>query len=121
LGQIRLTKRGGGYEYRNDGTVSVKDVTALRVARRGTTFTILARLSGAAQDRVLRVAELSDVTIPIVRVMLHTGGAGRKSEILLKRFEIHAQNYQPAASAPGQPVPPTRQKGFFDSLLDAIK
>ncbi len=99
-GQIRRAKRGGGYNYENDAAVSMKDVTTLRVARRGRTFTIIARQRGAEQESILSVHELSDVPIPIVRLMLHTGGAGRESEILAKRFEVHAENYDPAGQIP---------------------
>ena len=123
LAQIREVKRGGGYNYRNKGAFSAKSVTGLRIARRGTTYTILARSADSEHERILDVADLSAAAIAKVRVMLHTGGAGRESEILVKRLDIRAERYEPPTATPPLPVPPkpvqppARKKGFFESLF----
>ncbi|APZ92953.1 DUF1583 domain-containing protein [Fuerstiella marisgermanici] len=119
--QFRYAKPDGRLDYRNAGSVSAKAVTSLRVARRGRKFTVLTKLAGAEHERILDVADLSDVAIPSVRIMLHTGGADRESEILVKRLDIHAEHYEPPPATPTLPPkpvePPARKKGFFESLF----
>lgn len=118
MSQIRQAKRGGGYNYRNEGAITMKNVNSLRIARRGKRFTILARSADDAQDRILNVTELSDAVISLARLMLHTGGAGRDSEVLVTRLEVHADAYQPV---PTMPAPVLREPGFLDSLLDVFE
>ena len=51
-------------------------------------------------------------------MLLHTGGANRNSEILLKKLEIHASEYSPDVN---RMVVPPRQKGVVESLFDLFK
>jgi len=74
----------------------------------------------AASDaqRIIAQPELSDMPISRARLLLHTGGANRQSEILLKKLEIHAIKYSPDTRAP---IVLPRGKGAVESFFDLFK
>jgi len=51
------------------------------------------------------------------RLLLHTGGVNRQSEILLKTLEIYAAEYSPDTRIP---VVPQRDKSPVDSFFDSF-
>ncbi len=118
--KMKTTLADGSEDYRNLAQLSTNSVSSLRIARRGESITILIRQPDSVQDRIIAEVELNDTPISRARVLLHTGGANRESELLLKKFEVAAEKYQTGqVIAPPNPKPAA--KGFFESLLEAIK
>ena len=98
--QLRQTSEKNELTYRDIGSFSTRSVSALRMARRGKQWTALARLADSGEERIIAESEVSDMPISRARLLLHTGGANRTSEILLKKFEIHATEYAPDSKTP---------------------
>ncbi|HQZ67778.1 MAG TPA: hypothetical protein PLY87_21960 [Planctomycetaceae bacterium] len=88
------------------------------MTRRGDQWTTIARNADCNAERIIAQAELSDMPILRARLLLHTGGANRQSEILQKKLEIHAAEYSPDARAP---VVPQRTKSAGESFFDLFK
>jgi hypothetical protein len=82
----------GSQEYTRNGDQVVKNVSSLRIARRGRTYTMLARQEGAERDDVIRQAEHFDGPVNL-QCLLHTGATGKKSRAVLKSIEVHAEVY----------------------------
>lgn len=101
--QIKSVGAAGNAEYRRPRIAPVGPVEGLRIARRGKRLLLLFREKGVERDTILAEAELHDLPIPetFVRIMLHSGGAGVQSDVLLKRFRIQAEKVvvNPAAAA----------------------
>jgi Protein of unknown function (DUF1583) len=95
--QVKVTDAGGKSEYRGLRVDPVDQVERMRMARRGKRLVLLYRVKGADHDQVLAETEVSDLSLPsaCIRVMLHTGGAGAESEVLLKHFHAHAEKISP--------------------------
>jgi hypothetical protein len=108
---LRQADTNGQFSYKAVGTVRAKSVSSLRIARRGKRWTTMARIADSGRERVIAESDLNDEPVSIARLLLHTGGANRTSEILLKKFEIHAEEYAPV---------PVRQSPL-ESLLDLFK
>lgn len=108
---LRQADKSGEFSYKAVGTIRAKSVASLRIARRGKRWTTMARMADSGRERVIAESDLNDGPVPIARLLLHTGGANRTSEILLKKFEIHAEEYAPV------PV----QQSPLESLLDLFK
>ena len=88
------------------------------MTRRGNRWTALARVEGSGEDRIIGEADVTDMPISRARLLLHTGGKNRTSEILLEKFEIRAATFAPAGNSSGAPSP---KKGTVESLLDLFK
>ena len=75
------------------------EIDRLRFARRGKQLTFIYRKTGSDQDRILAQVDIDDGPIPMgnVRLQLHTGGAERTSEVLLKHLRIRAEKIDPVA------------------------
>jgi len=116
--QLRLTSVEGKQDYRDVGKFSMKSVSALRMTRRGNQWTTVARNADSGTERIIAQAELSDMPISRARLLLHTGGANRQSEILLKKLKIHAAEYSPDTQVP---VVPQRGKTAVESFFDLFK
>ncbi|MDA1231827.1 MAG: DUF1583 domain-containing protein [Planctomycetota bacterium] len=118
LAQMRQTATNGDPTYRRIETIQVASVSALRTARRGTKWTMLARMKDADQERIVAEIEASDQPIREARLLLHTGGANRRSEILLKQIHIHAQEYAPLRPFPAVPQ---KKQNLIESLLELFR
>jgi|GEM_PF-2005251 len=92
-------------------------VSALRMTRRGNQWTTIARNADSGAERINAQAELSDMPISRARLLLHTGGVNRQSEILLKTLEIYAAEYSPDTRTP---VVPQREKSAVESFFDSF-
>jgi len=73
------------------------------MTHRGNQWTTNACNADSGTERIIAQAELSDMPISRARLLLHTGGANRQSEILLKKLENHAAEYSPDTRAPVVP------------------
>lgn len=104
--QLRQTAKNGEFNYQPVGYFGAKSVSALRMARRGNRWTTIARMADSGIERIIAENDLSDSPVPCARLLLHTGGANRTSEILLKKLEIHAVEYTSVLKAP--PAAPQR-------------
>jgi hypothetical protein len=82
----------GSQDYTRSGDQEVKNVSSLRIARRGKTYTMLARQKDAEHDDVIHQAEHFDGPV-ILQCLLHTGNTGKKSRAVLKSIEVHAEVY----------------------------
>ena len=91
--QIKTVDAGGNSIYRRVQIDDVNSVEKLRLVRRGKNFSFLYRGKGAERDTVLAQREINDMAVPQagLRVMFHTGGDGRQSEVLLKQFDVRAE------------------------------
>ena len=81
-------------KYSDFGRVPVSSASSLRISRRGNRYLYLARPDDASQYSCIAVIEKPAASVNIVRLLLHTGGAGRDSEMLLKKISIHAERYE---------------------------
>jgi hypothetical protein len=93
--QTRTTDGNGNNAYHRIMSVPIEQIEGLRIARRGKQVSFLYRENG--QDHLLTQAEVSDRPIkPIaIRTLLHTGGEGKSSEALLKKFLVCAEKISP--------------------------
>nr|MBC8357152.1 DUF1583 domain-containing protein [Planctomycetota bacterium] len=100
--QTRVLDAGGNSVYRGFGSASIDSVDQLRLARRGKRLLFLYREPGTERDRILAQTDVLDLPVPqtYVRLMLHTGGAGRQSEAMLKQFSVRAEKIAPNPSDP---------------------
>ena len=98
--QLRQKAKNGQTNYQTVGSYNTKSVSGLRIARRGKRWTTIARMPESGNERIIAESDLSDAPIPGARLLLHTGGANLTSEILLKKLEIHAAEYQAVFKAP---------------------
>lgn len=95
--RIKTLDAKGKTHYRNVASRQVDGVESLRMIRRGKRISFVMREKGSDHDRDVGEADITDLPIQKgnVRLMLHTGGAGRQSELLLKQFRIHATKIDP--------------------------
>jgi len=95
--QIRLLDAAGKREYRRIRIDSVNALESMRITRRGGRASFIYRRKGSDHDQILAQTDLLELPIPTtyVRLMLHTGGRGRQSEVLLKQLRIHAEKIDP--------------------------
>jgi hypothetical protein len=68
-------------------------------------------MADTGRERIIAETDLNDEPVHIARLLLHVGGANRTSEILLKKFEIHAEEYAPLVI----------RRSPLESLLDLFK
>ena len=90
----------------------------LRVARRGAEVYFIAGVIADKKEFLLGSAEAS--TSPIVprgvRVVLHTGGAGRTSRLLVKSVDVRAESGTVIDLAPEQTPQPSLPSRLLNSL-----
>jgi hypothetical protein len=99
--QIKDLDANGNAVYRSTSTlISVNAIEKLRIARRGKRVSFIFRKKGSERDEILTQANITDLPIPktFVRLMLHKGGAGSQSEVLLKQLRVRAQKIDPIPS-----------------------
>lgn len=99
VAQKHYTVSPGKDEYSWHGEVPMESVTALRMARRSRTYSMLAKTKESEDDRIVFQTDHS-VGPAILHFLLHTGAVKERSEILLKTIEIHAEKYQPENETP---------------------
>lgn len=97
--QVRSLGTGGKPSYRNVGQVAVKGVVAIRAARRGSVVTLLCRPADGPAQIIGRFE--SHEAPSIGKVLLHTSGSDRLSEMVLKSLRIRAENYRTPVLIPG--------------------
>lgn len=113
--ESREPKRGGGYMFRPMEIVSLKDVTRMRIARRGNLMTVLVATAKHPDERVITSTECSPVPLSrgALNFSVHAGDEGQTAHVLLHSLTISAAKVSGSAipPGPGQPAAP-------ESLLD---
>lgn len=124
LGTRRQT---GGHNYRIVGTVPAHDIAILRVARYGTTMYFLTQRDANSPEQLVAVTEVSGETVAgrAANFMVHSGGEGRETHVLLRSLKFRAQKFTAAndmirLGANPDPTKP-RSRSFFDSVIDFFK
>jgi hypothetical protein len=105
--QTRVTDEGGNYIYNLLRLDEVNEVDKLRLVRRGKQFSFLYRAKRADHDTILAQQDVLDLPVMPndIRCLFHTGGNGRQSEVLLKRFHLQAEKIDPNPSEPSPNLP----------------
>ncbi|WP_461506015.1 DUF1583 domain-containing protein [Rhodopirellula baltica] len=112
--------------YRIIGNQPLDNPDYLRIVRRGDRCFCIAGREEDQQSLLLGTVRVSEQPIDPrrVRIVLHTGGAGRSSEVLLKSIHVKAAGITLAAPVMGQliPVKPeSRAPSIFDSLRNFFR
>jgi WD40 repeat protein len=94
--QTRTRKPDGEFDYQHRDRLSTASGTSLRIIRRGTTITVTGQKSASDAERIIGQFESTDTTVTGAKVLLHTGGPDRESEMLLKMLSVSADFYSPA-------------------------
>ncbi|NQV23256.1 MAG: DUF1583 domain-containing protein [Rhodopirellula sp.] len=126
--RLGTRKQDGGYSYKVVGGIAASEITVLRFARYGTTMYFLARRDIDSPEQLIATKQVSDEPISgrTLNFMVHSGGEGRETHVLLKSLKVRAEKSTPAdlPIRPG-PIPagntPPKSKGFFDSVIDFFK
>ncbi len=137
--KLRASLHSGEFQYRSLGAIELASVKQLRLARRGERIYWIAGSEAVSDETIIASADIGDAAIDFgcLRMLVHTGGEGRSSEVLLRSLIVNAerlrdrssadtaqQQRQPALAAPpavNQPngkVPAQRPKSLFQSLFD---
>ena len=98
--QIRINDASGKPTYRNLGRRNTSSASSLRIARRGTTITVLSQASSDAEERFVSEFEANDTAVSDVKFHVHTGGPVGNSQVTLKTLNIKASFYEPASTEP---------------------
>jgi hypothetical protein len=96
--QIRINDRSGKPTYRNTGRRNTSSASSLRIARRGTTVTVISQASPEANDLIVSEFEANDTAVSDVKVHVHTGGPVGNSEVTFKSLDIKASFYEPLSA-----------------------
>ncbi|MBL8815287.1 MAG: DUF1583 domain-containing protein [Planctomyces sp.] len=118
-GQIRTRKSDGEFHYHNFGRISVTNVRALRLARRGTLLTVIGDSETAVEaaasspssqatetpnleqsEQIVGQIEVGNSDVRNAKILLHTGGPDRTSEMVLKNFEVWSGDKQAQLNIP---------------------
>ncbi len=118
----------GGHNYRIVGTVAASEIAILRIARYGTTMYFFTQKDAGSPEQLVSVAEVSDETVAsrAANFMVHSGGEGRETSVLLKSLKIQANKFTSTnnlirlGSNPPRNAPPA-SRGFFDKVIDFFK
>ncbi|GAA4455454.1 DUF1583 domain-containing protein [Novipirellula rosea] len=118
-GQSR-TRNAQGYSYNRLGSLGISSPDYLRLLRRGKKVYFYAGVESKKQEYLIGSTSAPDLPlIPFgVRMMLHTGGSDRQSQMLVKSLDVKAQqltrlsvapiaNSAPSAIKPRSPTPTT--------------
>lgn len=98
--QLRTKDDSGNNVFRNQGRINATKVSALRIARRRTTYTITSQSNPEAEERIVSQFEASDAAVAGAKILVHTGGPVGDSQIMLNSFEIYAEFYEPLGMEP---------------------
>ncbi len=82
----------GSDDYTWNGDLPVKNISSLRLTRQAKVYAMLARQKDSKQDELIHQTEHFDGPI-LLHCLLHTGAIGKKSRVLLKSIEVHAEVY----------------------------
>lgn len=96
VAQQHRTSPDGSHDYIWNGDLEMKNVSSLRIARRGKVYTMLARSEGSARDELIHQTEHFDGPI-LLHCLLHTGATGKKSRVLLKSIEVYMDEQKESA------------------------
>ena len=98
--QIRINDESGKPTYRNAGRRNTSSASSLRVARRGTTVTVISQASPEADDLIVSEFEVNDTAVSDVKLHVHTGGEVGNSQVTFKSMDIKASGYEPVGIDP---------------------
>ena len=98
--QIRTNNESGKPTYRNTGRKNTSSASSLRIARRGTTVTVISQASPEADDLIVSEFEASDTAVSDVKLHVHTGGPVGNSQVTFKSMDIKASVYEPVGIEP---------------------
>lgn len=126
--RLGTRKPGGGHNYRAVGSVATKEISVLRIARYGTSMYFLARRDMSSSEHLIGIAQVSDEPVSgrAMNFMVHSGGEGRETHVLLKSLKIRANKFTAAnipirlGAKPPRNSPPA-SRGFFDRVIDLFK
>ena len=128
--QTRHTDDRGGLIYNDLFAADRNNIRRLRLVRRGKTIYSLAGTGKPEDDEFLAKAVVGDAPMRTnsLRALVHTGGAGRTSQIRLQRWDIRAESLTslnrpliqvaPAPNAANQPSAPP--KSILQSIFDSF-
>lgn len=93
LAQLRLMNPDGTLTYPSLRQEVVSKIRQMRIARRDGRLFFLYSVDPSKPDRLLARFDASNVDIPdgFIRMLVHTGGAGRVTEAAFKKFTVHAR------------------------------
>ncbi|MCA9140679.1 MAG: DUF1583 domain-containing protein, partial [Planctomycetales bacterium] len=124
------TRPNGSDKYQVTATQNIGDPDYFRIARKQSKIYLIVGRDSDAKEFLLDTFNSTNAPISprSVRMMLHTGGSGRQSEMLIRSIQIKAD----ATSEPASPIleirqtnpplqrvpvkPPTPQRSILDSL-----
>lgn len=126
--RLGTRRPNGGHNYRIIGTVAASEITILRIARYGTTMYFFTQKDAGSPEQLVSVGEVSDETVGsrAANFMVHSGGEGRETSVLLKSLKIRATSFTSTnglfrlGSNPPPNAPPA-SRGFFDKVIDFFK
>lgn len=88
--QIRQNDVDGKPQYNAVGSVRAKEMSSLRLTRRRGIISILGRSRPDAREQFISEVDASKATAARIKVLLHTGGNNRSSEMVVKTLEIRS-------------------------------
>ncbi len=90
--QLASVNADGSRKYRSLHRATVKNVRRMRIARRGKQMYFLYSEDPSQPDHLLDRCEVPDAEVAdgLIRLMVHTGGADRVTEIAWRRFSAQA-------------------------------
>jgi len=92
--QVRLMNPDGSHRYPSLRQELVGDIQRMRLARRDGCLFFLSSEDPSKPDRLLARFDAPDVEIPdgFIRLLVHTGGAGRTTEAAWRKFTVHSHD-----------------------------
>ncbi|WP_442505324.1 DUF1583 domain-containing protein [Novipirellula sp. SH528] len=129
------TRNAQGYSYNRIGSLGIASPDYLRLLRRGKKVYLYAGVQSEQHEYLIGSTSAPDVPlIPFgVRMMLHTGGSDRSSQMLVKSLDVKAQqltrlsvapiaNSAPSTIKPRSPMPTTPPtKSLPTRLFDSVR
>ncbi|GAA5509547.1 DUF1583 domain-containing protein [Novipirellula caenicola] len=126
------TRNAQGYSYNRLGSLGISTPDYLRLLRRGKKIYFYAGVESKKHEYLIGMTSAPDVPLnPFgVRLMLHTGGSDRKSQMLVKSLDVKANqltrlslapvaNSVPSTTKPRPTVPPT--KSLPTRLFESVR
>lgn len=102
--QLRTNDESGKPTYRNSGRRNATSASSLRIARRGTSVTIVTRANPEAEERIISQFEVSNAAVSGAKLLVHTGGPVGNSQVTLKTIDVRANFYEPLFIEPESPI-----------------
>ncbi len=137
--KLRASLSPGEFQYRSLGAIEMASAKQLRLVRRGGRVFWIAGSETAGDETIVSFADVGDAAVGYgsIRALVHTGGEGRSSQVLLRSLDVNAEviigrpqidDVQPQP-VPGAPpaanlppangkLPSQRPKSLFQSLFD---